>query len=304
MRLGRLDLNLLVALDALFVEGNVTGAARQLNLSQSAMSGALLRLREYFEDELLTQVGNKMVLTPRAEELRAPVRESLMFIENKISRMPTFDPATAKRRFRVAASDYILEVVLAPFLRAIEAEAPDISIDVMLPTLQLASDLNRGDLDIVISIGDRLEDQHPKIHLLTDDHVVISWVSNARLDGGLTTELFQELSHVAVHFGSDRAPAHVENYFSLEGIKRRVVAAVPFFSAIPVLVVGTDRIATMMRRHANHYLAILPIAIHECPFAIPAVREVIQYHHSRGTDTGLRWLVDRLLAFAQSQQST
>src|SRR5687767_5141559 len=106
MRFERLDLNLLVALDVLIEERSVSVAANRLFLSQPALSGALNRLREYFNDELLVQSGRQMILTPKAEELRAPVREALMFIRSRITTPSDFDPATAQRKFILVASDY------------------------------------------------------------------------------------------------------------------------------------------------------------------------------------------------------
>ena len=101
MQLDGLDLNLLVVLDALLSERNVTRAGERIHLSQSATSGALSRLREYFKDDLLTPVGRKMVLTPLAEELAQPLRELLQQAENVIRQKPTFSPGSSERRFRI-----------------------------------------------------------------------------------------------------------------------------------------------------------------------------------------------------------
>jgi LysR family transcriptional regulator, nod-box dependent transcriptional activator len=106
MRFERLDLNLLVVLDELIQEKSVSAVARRLNLSQPAISGSLNRLREYFGDDLLVPSGRTMLLTPKAEELREPVRDALMLIRTRITTPTAFDPATAERRFVLTASDY------------------------------------------------------------------------------------------------------------------------------------------------------------------------------------------------------
>jgi DNA-binding transcriptional LysR family regulator len=113
MRFGRLDLNLLVALDALLTEKSVSLAADRLCLSQSATSSALGRLRDYFGDELLVVRGRQMVLTARAESLVEPVRAVLEQVRSTIAVAPQFDPATADRQIRIMASDYSTEVLLA-----------------------------------------------------------------------------------------------------------------------------------------------------------------------------------------------
>src|SRR4051812_4555036 len=104
MRFERLDLNLLVAFDALIEDRSVSMAAKRLFLSQPALSGALNRLRDFFGDELLVPSGRQMIPTPKAEELRGPVREALMLIRSRITTPSTFDPATADRLFSLAAS--------------------------------------------------------------------------------------------------------------------------------------------------------------------------------------------------------
>ncbi|MGD4540209.1 LysR family transcriptional regulator, partial [Xanthomonas citri pv. citri] len=107
MRFERLDLNLLVALDVLIAERSVSAAAKRLHLSQPAVSGALNRLREFFRDDLLVQVGRQMVLTPKADELADPVRDALLLIRTRITQPAGFDPATAEREFTIVASDYM-----------------------------------------------------------------------------------------------------------------------------------------------------------------------------------------------------
>ena len=113
MRLDRFDLNLLVVLDALLEERNVTKASERLHIGQSAASGALGRLRDYFGDELLVPVGRKLTLTPLAQSLVEPVRDTLLRARATIARKPGFDPATAERRFSICASDYVTTVLLA-----------------------------------------------------------------------------------------------------------------------------------------------------------------------------------------------
>ena len=121
MRFQGLDLNLLVTLDRLLKERNVSRAAQKLCLSQSATSDALARLREYFGDELLVLLGRQMVLTPRAVELAAAVRNVLMQVEGRIIKRPQFDPTIARREIRIVASDFMTIAALAHSLCEIEA---------------------------------------------------------------------------------------------------------------------------------------------------------------------------------------
>jgi LysR family transcriptional regulator, nod-box dependent transcriptional activator len=128
MSLRQFDLNLLVALDALLTERNVTRAGERLFLSQPAMSGILARLRHAFEDELLVRVGRNLELTARAAELAGPVHECVQQIEDLLNLERPFVPETASWAFRIAASDYVVFLTLGPLLQALVARAPNVSV--------------------------------------------------------------------------------------------------------------------------------------------------------------------------------
>ena len=117
MRFNKLDLNLLVALDVLLVERNVSRSADRLHVTQSAVSNALARLRDYFDDEILVPVGRRMELTPRAELLKEAVRDILVRIESSVTAKPLFEPRTSDRRFRIFVSDYTM-ITLVPHVLA------------------------------------------------------------------------------------------------------------------------------------------------------------------------------------------
>ena len=131
MDFGGLDLNLLVALDALFAEKSVSRAGERLHLSQSATSGALARLREAFHDPLLVQVGRRMTLTPLAEGLVEPVRDFLMQAEAILNNSPAFDPLNSTRKFRLLMSDYAQTVVMTEALPRLQNLAPGVTIEIV-----------------------------------------------------------------------------------------------------------------------------------------------------------------------------
>ncbi len=162
MHFEQLDLNLLVALDALLTERSITAAGVRVHLTQSAMSGALSRLREFFNDDLLTQVGRKMVPTPLGESLAEPVRQILLQVRATINTKPGFDPATSTRHFSVMMSDYVDTVLMSDLLRRAEAVAPHVrfnlvSNDVAPPT----EFIERADVDLLIMPREYLSDKHP-----------------------------------------------------------------------------------------------------------------------------------------------
>jgi DNA-binding transcriptional LysR family regulator len=133
MRLDNFDLNLLVAFEVLLEERSVTRAAKRLNVTQSAMSAALKRLRESFQDELLILHGKKMIPTQHALTLAPEVSTTLMRLKTLIATGTGFDPATSKRRFQINASDYITTVLLVPLIEHLQIEAPEIRLNLSLP---------------------------------------------------------------------------------------------------------------------------------------------------------------------------
>src|ERR1043165_4601417 len=151
MDLHLFDLNLLVALDALLTERNVTRAGNRLNLSQSAMSGTLARLRHYFRDELLVPVGRQMVLTPVADGLVSPVRDILLQIRGTLGSKPRFEPATATRHLSLAVSDYVTDILMADVLRTARREAPGITFELRPVGRQATEALESGELDFLIA---------------------------------------------------------------------------------------------------------------------------------------------------------
>lgn len=299
MRFERLDLNLLVALDALIEERSVSLAARRIFLSQPAVSGALNRLREYFGDDLLVPVGRQMVLTPKAEELRNPVREALMMIRTRITTPAEFDPRTAERQFTIVASDWVYAVLLCPFFAEAEKMAPKITFDVLGNSRRSQEMMDRGEADALISVEGYLSKEQPQRTLFTAEHAVISW-SEGRYRSSLSEEEFLGAGHVVVLFGADRHPAITEMIFSQRGIPRKIELRVSGFSALPLAVVGTDRVATMYRRHAEYFAQFLPLTIHPSPIELPDVTEMVQWHKSRASDPGIKWLIERLAIHAQN----
>src|SRR5688572_23957182 len=152
MQLNRFDLNLLIALDALLREKNVTRAAERVFVSQPAMSAALHKLREYFNDPLLVRVGREMDLTPRAISLVEPVREALLRIQVMLGTQPTFDPMTARRDFTVIMSEEAVPGVLPALLRTLSIEAPQLDLHIEMISPSALSRLEYGEADLCLCL--------------------------------------------------------------------------------------------------------------------------------------------------------
>ena len=296
MHLDGLDLNLLVVLDALFSEKSVTRTGERIHLSQSATSGALSRLREYFKDDLLVPVGRNMVLTPLAEELARPWRDLLQQAETVIRRKPVFLPESSTRRFRIVMSDYVAIVVMARALPEIQRQAPGITLQIL--PLRMGA-LEHGDVDLVILPEQILAKDHPSELLFEDEFVCIACAKNKLIKRSLSVRDYLRLSHVVVRFGEQQeVPSLEETYMGRLAQDRRIEVVATGFTLLPQLILGTTRIATIQRRLAEFYASQMPLKIVKLPKRLPKLQEVMQWHAFRNSDPGLVWLRKTLKSFA------
>ena len=289
MRLDHFDLNLLVAFHALLEERNVSRAAERLNVTQSAMSASLKRLREAFGDELLVRSGRNMVPTATALELAPRIAAQLLDLRSLISSGTAFDPATSTRRFRIAASDYIATVLLAPLQKVLEGSAPAIGLEITLPAEDTAERLAKGEFDLILTPEEFIAPDQPAELVFEERQVVVGWNENPLLSRPLGVGEFACARHIAVRI--DGRNTYVENALDRLSLQLRVEVIAPSFIQLPHFLPGTMRIALMHERLARHMAAILPLAIAEPPVAIPPMREMAQYHGARASDAGLAWLL-------------
>jgi DNA-binding transcriptional LysR family regulator len=299
MRFNHLDLNLLVALDVLLEEQNITRAAERLHMTQSATSGVLGRLRTYFEDELLVQVGRKMQPTPFALELVHPVREVLLTIKSSITAKPVFAPTTSKRHFRLVTSDYLISVLFAQVIQKIHQEAPNITFEMLGPGDNSGELLIRGEVDLMIVPERYIIEGHPSKLLFEEEHVCVVWQGNTLVGDSLTLEQYMDMGHVSVGFGRSRHMSIEEWFMNQYGFNRRLEVITNDFNTLPQLVVGTQRIATMHQRLARLYAEYLPLRILPPPVRIPVMREFMLWHRSVDGDPMHRWLRERISEFIQ-----
>lgn len=303
MRFQRLDLNLLVALDALLTEKSVSLAAERICLSQSATSSALGRLREYFGDDLLVMKGRKMVLTTRGEELIQPVRDVLQQIRTTIAVAPEFDPLTSDRAVTIMASDYATEVLLSQAFKEFQTTAPHMKFQILGLSEDIVEEFRRGASDLMITIDHACDPEHPSTNLFEDDFVVIGCKDNPHLQNGLDMATYQRLGHITTSFGKQRIPSF-EDWFVRQNLNnRRIEISAPSFLQVPHLLVGTERIATVHRRLARRMVQQLPLVILEPPFSMPVISLAVQWHQSADTDKGLAWVVSQLKRIGAQKSS-
>jgi DNA-binding transcriptional LysR family regulator len=197
LNINRIDLNLLVYLDALLRERNVTQAANQLNLSQPAMSNGLRRLRDLFDDPLLVRTSEGMTPTERALELEPVVREVLTTIDRAVQPRSEFDAMHAQRVFRIMASDYAESTLFPSVLGKLRSLAPGLTLDIMTPSDVSFLDVERGKVDMVINRFDSMPQSFHQIHLWDDSFTCVLSPENPVLDD-FTLDNYLQANHVWV----------------------------------------------------------------------------------------------------------
>ncbi|MBS99828.1 MAG: nodulation protein NfeD [Oceanospirillaceae bacterium] len=295
MRFNKFDMNLLVVLDALLTERNITRAGEKLFLSQSATSGALARLREYFDDQLLVQVGRKMVLTPLAESLVKPVRSLLIQARATLETRPDLDPAQSTRKITIIMSDYTSMVVMPEVTRRASKQAPGISFEILSPGDDPMTELDQGNVDFLLMPGTFLSDRHPKATLFTEQFVCICDNDNALVGDTIAGGEYEALGHIAVGFGSHGRPGIDSVLTERAGIDRRVDVTVNAYSLVPQYVLGTERIATVHKRLAEFWAQFLPIRAVQPLFELPSIPWCLQWHQYRDMDPITLWVRDLMM---------
>ncbi|MEI9412041.1 MULTISPECIES: LysR family transcriptional regulator [unclassified Mesorhizobium] len=295
MRFKGLDLNLLVALDALMNERNLTAAARSINLSQPAMSAAVGRLRDFFRDELFTMRGRELVPTPRAEGLAPAVRQALLHVHLSIISWDEFNPRQSERCFRIGISDYMTLVFFQAVVERVAREAPAVTFELRALDEHPDDLLRRGEIDFSVLPEVFMSSAHPRAALFEETFVCVGCPKNEALSRPLTFERYMSMGHIAAKFGRTRQPS-IEEWLLLEhGVKRRVEVVVQGFSMIPPMLPGTNRIATLPLRLVKHFAEAIPLRIVELPVPLPAFTEAVQWPALHNNDVASIWMREMLL---------
>jgi LysR family nod box-dependent transcriptional activator len=296
MRFKGLDLNLLVTLDVLIELRSVSRAAERLHLSQPAVSAALARLRDFFNDPLLEIQSKRMVPTAKALQLEPVLAELFATVDRMIVQGRQFDPAKSTQCFRICISDYMSNVLFPRLVSLLQAQGPGIRLDLQTPSDLALSLLEQGEIDVMLLPKEHCLRDHPAELLFEERYVVAGWSGNPLLAAPLTEEDFYAARHVAVELGSsvkDRT-SFSEDQLNARGRERRIEVMAYSFTQVPALLIDTPRLTLMHERLARSLAKTLPIAWQLTPFELPLMQEMIQYHRGRGSDPALGWLVARI----------
>jgi DNA-binding transcriptional LysR family regulator len=293
MNLAAIDLNLLVALDALLLEANVSRAAMRVGLSQPAASHALQRLRDMLGDPLLVRVGARMELTPRAQALRGPLAQALdqvrgLFVSDD------FDAMRSERHFRLMMPDLAVELLMPPLMKKLDAAAPGVRIDVVPwrgPAIFTAEFART--IDLVISIGDAFKGFHRQLLYTDSDALAVrrGHPVGAKLK---RREAFLNARHVAVVIRGQNADL-IDTWLLSKGVRRQIALVVPGYIEALHVTARSDLVAFVPRRLIAALAKPLSLTAIAPPLD-PGLDEQFMFYPTRAQmDPGSIWLRNLML---------
>lgn len=295
MHLNRVDLNLLVVLDAIYTEGGITKAARKLHLTQPAISHALSRLREMFGDPLFERQGQAMAPTPLARGIIEPVRRSLRDLEITLNQVARFDPATSQARFTIAVRDVLEATLLPALMERVAREAPQIEIAaVRADRRELESELAMGTLDAAIDVLLPLSEQIRHSRIGIDPMVVMARKGHPAVGRGLDLPTYLRQDHILV--SSRRAGPGLEDVeLSRHGHQRRIRLRCQHYFAACSVVSRTDLILTMPETYARIASQQFGNQILPFPLPMPTLDAHLYWHANVEDEPANRWLRERVV---------
>jgi DNA-binding transcriptional LysR family regulator len=309
VNLHRIDLNLLVYLDALLRERNVTHAAQHLNLSQPAMSNGLRRLRALFDDPLLVRTSEGMTPTERALELQPLVRDALSHIDRAVQPRAAFKPAEARGVFRIMASDYAESTLLPKVLGTLRSDAPGITLDIMTPSDVSFLDVELGKVDMVINRFDNMPQSFHQINLWNDSFSCLLSPNHPLLED-FTLEAYLNADHIWVSktgmgVGVGVNPDDVQRLGWVDaalarlGKKRQIRVFTRHYQAAMTLAEQNDLVVTLPTRAAMLKRDNPRLVRRDPPLAIPPLELKMAWSPLLQHHPGNRWLRQLIKEAAQ-----
>ena len=287
MRLQGFDLNQLICLQALLTAQSVTRAAEQVRLSQSAMSTVLGQLRGHFKDELLVRSGRRLVLTPFAKTLIAPLSELMAKAHAFTALMPDQDVTIAERELKIVASDYAITTFLAEAVRAAGTRMPGLRFDILPLSTASADLLGSGEVDLLFA-GQALDIGVPPDETLFEEHFVCLLCRDTNPNvTRLSKKDYMARQHVVVRYFEHQMTFEDEEALRRAGLSRRRQVSVGSYSLVPHLICGTPMIATVALQIACGIQQRWPVRIVPFPFDHDPARIYTYWHPSRAGDAVL-----------------
>lgn len=299
MNIRRSDLPLLISLDVLLEERNVTRAAKRLNISQPALSTQLTRLRDMFNDPLLvlSEAGRGMAPTDRALEIQPRLHQALLDLQGAVASSEDFKPLTARRNFVVAVNDnFFTQVGLAVTQSVLAHRAPGIRLSFIAPIEEnLTYRMERGEIDLYVGLAQKVPDALKARFLLKDDFRLAQRKGHPRSTENPNIEEYCALAHVMVS-QDGKFESGIDKALESLGHQRHLALTVSSYNQIPLVLESTDCVATLPNRLLQRYAANLDIL--PLPFHLPAFDVAMAWHPRAHEDPAHQWLREHFIRAA------
>ncbi|MCP9337839.1 LysR family transcriptional regulator [Stutzerimonas xanthomarina] len=295
MNLNKVDLNLFIVFDAIYTEANLTRAGQIVGITQPAVSNALARLRETFNDPLFVRTAQGMVPTPMAQNIIGPVRNALQLLRVSVQESRTFNPLQANKTFRISMTDLTEAVVLPPLFQRLRRLAPNVKIESMLAKRrETTKELAAGRLDFAMDAPLNTDPQVRHVKLLEDRYVCAMRRGHPLAKDKLSVEEYLSLSHI--HISSRRSGlGMVDLALGKMGQQRKIALRSQHYMMATQVIQQTDMAVTVPERFARrHDLHQVPL-----PVDIPPLETHIYWHESTDQDPANRWMREQMIEIAQ-----
>ncbi|AIE72657.1 MULTISPECIES: LysR family transcriptional regulator [unclassified Synechocystis] len=300
INLAAIDLNLLVAFEALLEQRSVTKAAQQLQMGQPAMSSALKRLRILFEDELFVRLGRQMQPTLKAQAIAPGVLAALQQIRQAVTVNQTFEPSVSNRTFTIGSSDYTSFVVMPPLLGFSLQNAPAINIQMIEFEKDRVGDLlEQGEIDVALGVFPNPPRQTQWEPIFEEQFVGIARRGHPAVQHGkISIKDFAQLPHALTTLRRDTTGA-IDKVLNEQNLERRVAFTTPHMMVLPFAIASSDLVAAIPRRIALHLATICNLTVFELPVKTKPWMVSMLWSTLNDRDEANRWLRDLIKAISR-----
>ncbi len=289
--LSAIDLNLLVAFEALYTERSVTAAAQRIHIGQPAMSAALGRLRSLFADDLFVRVGREMKPTARAEAIAPQVAAALNAVRATLAERQTFDPATATKIFTLATSDYFASLILPKLLAVFKHQAPQ--VDLRLITVEKESFvelLEENIIDLALGTFADLPSHISQETLVVENFVGLCRQGHPAIEhGAVSLERFVGFPHALFTLRRD-AVGMIDQTLAKLGLQRRIALTIPYWFTLPTAIAASDLLTAIPSCLQQHFVSYYPVQCFEIPLELPSWGVAMAWSKLQDRDAANLWL--------------
>ena len=293
-----MDLNLFRVFDAVYRAGSLTEAARDLHLSQPAVSNALARLREHFDDPLFVRRGRSIAPTPVADNIAEDIQSALSLLQDSVHRGQHFEPTNSQRRFVLGMGDTMEFLLLPPLIKQLATTAPQLSLHSRrLRRDQLSRHLALGELSLAVDVPQSVDNGIEQRPLRSEPLCVLMQATHPLASTILTMEDYLQARHIGVS-GRREGALFEDMQLQQLGFKRQVQVRGQSYHAACHVVAASSLLLTLPQQLGERYANLLGLALQPLPVVTPTLEMTLYWHRSANADAGHRWLRKQLISLA------